>query len=116
MEMVTAIANDIAFEDIFVCQLRTLAEPDDVFLSVSSSGDSENIVGAVDWAAENGVYIIVMTGFDGGRSTKRAKINLHVAADNYGAIEDVHLYLIHILAQFLRKDAMTVSRIGDNRF
>ena len=104
MEMVTAIANDIAFEDIFVCQLRILAEPDDVFLTVSSSGDSENIVGAVDWAAENGVYIIVMTGFDGGKLKSASQLCVHVGtpAGAYEVVEDVHHTVCHMLANCLK--------------
>lgn len=116
IETITAIANDIGYEDVFVYQLRTLAEPGDVLITVSSSGDSENVARACDWAADNGVGTISMTGFDGGRTAARADINLHVDADNYGVIEDVHQSLMHILAQFVRQAHMDAETIPNRKF
>src|ERR1051326_66147 len=94
IELITAIANDIAYEEIFAYQLRTLARPGDVLMTISASGNSENIVRAVRWARENGVASIALTGFDGGRSAGLADVNLHVEAANYGVIEDVHQSLM----------------------
>ena len=71
-------------------------------LSISSSGNSENIVRAVQWAKDNGLRTIAMTGFSGGRSAGLADANLHVASDNYGVVEDLHQSIMHVLAQFLR--------------
>ena len=68
METVTAIANDISYDDVFVYQLRTLARPGDLLVSYSASGDSENVVRAVDWAAANAVDSLAITGFAGPRS------------------------------------------------
>ena len=116
MELVTAIANDIGFEDAFVYQLRTLARPGDVLVTISSSGDSDNIVRAVRWACDNGVTTIALTGFSGGRSASLADTNIHVAADNYGIIEDIHQSVMHILAQHLRQVHMSAQRIADTRF
>ena len=116
IEMITAIANDISFEEIFVYQLRTLAEPGDMLLTISSSGDSENVVKAAQWAKNNGLSVIAFTGFDGGRTAGLADINLHVAGDNYGVVEDVHQGLMHILAQFLRQSHMDEATITDRRF
>ena len=116
IEMITAIANDISFEEIFVYQLRTLAEPGDMLLTISSSGDSENVVQAAQWAKNNGLSVIAFTGFDGGRTAGLADINLHVAGDNYGVVEDVHQGLMHILAQFLRQSHMDEATIADRRF
>jgi phosphoheptose isomerase len=107
LELITAIANDIAYDEIFAYQLRTLAAPGDVLITVSSSGNSENIVRAIDWARQNGVATIAMTGFTGGRSAKLADIDLHVTAENYGIVEDVHQSMMHALAQYLRQSAMS---------
>lgn len=116
IETITAIANDISYDDIFVYQLQTQADPGDVLITISSSGDSQNIVRAVEWARDNDVLVIALTGFDGGRSAKLADINLHVDADNYGVIEDVHQSLMHILAQYIRLTQMDVDVIPDRKF
>jgi D-sedoheptulose 7-phosphate isomerase len=105
-EMITAIGNDISFADIFVYQLRSLAKPGDALITISSSGDSENVVRAAQWAKENGIPVVSMTGFGGGRTARLADVNLHVQADNYGVIEDVHQSLMHILAQHIRQAHM----------
>ncbi len=116
IETITAIANDISYDEIFVYQLRTLAEPGDALITVSSSGDSENVVRACRWAKENGVATIAMTGFSGGRSATIADVNLHVAGDNYGVVEDVHQSLMHILAQFIRQAHMNAELIAERKF
>ena len=116
LELITAIANDIAFEDCFVYQLRTAARAGDVLLTISSSGDSENIVRAVDWAAANGVQSIALTGFDGGRSARAAAINIHVKGDNYGVVEDTHQSIMHIFSQYLRQAQMAQSPIAERKF
>ncbi len=116
IEMITAIANDIAFEDCFVYQLRTAARRGDLLMTISASGDSENIVRAVDWARTNGVDSIALTGFDGGRSARLATHSLHVDADNYGVIEDTHQSIMHILSQYIRQAKMDRAVIEARRF
>ena len=116
IETITAIANDISYDEVFVYQLRTLAEPGDALITVSSSGDSENVVRACRWAKENGLVTIAMTGFAGGRTAEIADINLHAACDNYGVVEDVHQSLMHILAQYLRQAQMDETLITERKF
>tara|TARA_R110002050_G_scaffold299467_2_gene465209 strand:+ start:27666 stop:28286 length:621 start_codon:yes stop_codon:yes gene_type:complete len=116
METITAIANDISYADVFVYQLRTLADADDVLITVSSSGDSENVVRAVAWAKDNGIKVLALTGFAGGRSASMADVNVHVVGDNYGVIEDAHQSIMHMLAQSLRMQKMTPETIRDRKF
>jgi len=116
IETITAIANDISFDDVFVYQLRTMAEAGDVLVTISSSGDSENIVRACDWARGSDCAVIAMTGFAGGRSAGLADVNLHVDSDNYGVVEDAHQSLMHILAQYLRMKRMDVNLISERKF
>jgi D-sedoheptulose 7-phosphate isomerase len=116
IEVITAIANDIAFDDVFVYQLRTLAEKGDVLLTISASGDSENVVRAAEWAKKNGLPVIAFTGFDGGRTAKLADVNLHVDGDNYGVVEDTHQSLMHILAQYVRLSRMRDETIKKRKF
>ncbi|MDP2621396.1 MAG: SIS domain-containing protein [Hyphomicrobiales bacterium] len=116
IEMITAIANDISYDEVFVYQLRTMAKPGDALITISSSGDSENIVRAALWAKENKLPVISMSGFSGGRSAAIADVSLHVAADNYGVIEDVHQSLMHILAQYVRQAHMGEEVIKQRKF
>ena len=116
IEMITAIANDISYEDIFVYQLQTLAKEGDVLMTISSSGDSENVVRAAEWAKDQGLDVIALTGFDGGRTAELATVNLHVAGDNYGVVEDTHQGLMHILAQFIRLHHMDDATIPKRKF
>ena len=116
VEILTAIANDISYDEVFVHQLRLQAGPGDVLMTVSSSGDSENVVRAAEWARANGLDVISMTGFGGGRSARAATVNLHVASDNYGIIEDLHQSLMHMLGQFLRQERMSEDLIRERKF
>ena len=101
-ELITAIANDSSFDEVFSYQLESLAEEGDVLIAISSSGASPNIINAIKKAKEKGLATIAMTGFDGEPAAKLADISLHVPANNYGVVEDIHQSLMHILAQFLR--------------
>ena len=116
IELITAIGNDIGYEDVFVYQLRTMARPGDVLMTISSSGNSENIVRAVQWAKDNGIPAIALVGFSGGRSATVADVAIRVAAENYGTVEDVHQSLMHLLAQYLRQSRMAAELIAARKF
>lgn len=116
VELVTAIANDMAYSEVFAYQLKNAARPGDVLITISSSGDSENIVKALDWAGNNGMTTIALSGFSGGRSAQMADISLHVAAQNYGVVEDVHQSLMHILAQYARMSELPSELVQTLRF
>ena len=116
IELITAIANDIDYAEIFAFQLKNAARPGDVLITISSSGDSENIVRARSWARDNGLGTIAMSGFSGGRSAKTADISLHVAAENYGVVEDAHQALMHILSQYVRMSEIPEANLATLRF
>ena len=117
IELITAIANDISYANVFEFQLNSMASAGDVLFAISSSGGSPNIITAIDWAKANGVTVVAMTGFSGGESRKRADISLHVEAENYGVVEDVHQSLMHILAQYLRqKRLLDPASLGTIKF
>lgn len=116
VEIITAVSNDLSYDEVFVYQLRSLARPGDALVSISSGGDSENIVRAVRWAKEDDIPVIAMTGFSGGRSADLADVNLHVDAKNYGIIEDTHQSLMHILAQYIRQAHMEAIVIRERTF
>ncbi|MBW8812417.1 MAG: SIS domain-containing protein [Caulobacterales bacterium] len=117
VELITAIANDMSYEDVFSFQLSSLAQPGDLLIAISSSGSSPNIVKALTWAKDNGLRTLAMTGFSGGASASIANVSLHVQAENYGVVEDIHQSLMHLLAQYTRHRNLTdPADLGRQKF
>lgn len=116
VELLTAIANDMSYDDIFTYQLQSQARAGDVLIAVSSSGRSANIVRALRWASDHNVKTIALTGFDGGDAREMADVNVHVDAANYGVIEDIHQAVMHALAQYIRQSQMTTEAIEASVF
>lgn len=100
--LLTAIGNDFSFDRIFEHQLESLAQPGDILVAISSSGNSPNIIQAVTTAKSLGLKTIGFVGFDGGELARIADHALHVKVANYGIVEDAHQSLMHVLAQFIR--------------
>jgi phosphoheptose isomerase len=116
VEVLTAIANDTGYENIFVYQLQSQSEPGDVLLAVSSSGRSPNIVRALTWARDQGLRTVAVTGFDGGAARSVAEVSVHVDCTNYGIIEDLHQAIMHALAQYIRQSRMGADAISTTVF
>ena len=116
IEVLTAIANDHAYADVFTHQLRSQSRPGDVLVAVSSSGRSANIVAALSWARDHGLRTISLTGFDGGEARIIAEVSIHVNGTNYGVIEDLHQAIMHALAQYIRQSRMTPDAISSSVF
>jgi phosphoheptose isomerase len=116
IELLTAIANDITFEDVFVYQLQSQSRPGDVLVAISSSGRSPNIVRALAWARDHDLRTIALTGFDGGDAKALAEVSIHVDCANYGVVEDMHQAVMHALAQYIRQSRMTVDVISSTTF
>jgi D-sedoheptulose 7-phosphate isomerase/D-glycero-D-manno-heptose 1,7-bisphosphate phosphatase len=116
IELITAIANDMAYEDVFVYQLQSQSGPGDVLVAVSSSGRSPNIVRALTWARDHGLGTIALTGFDGGQARAVAEVTIHVESANYGIVEDLHQAIMHALAQYIRQSRMTADAISSSVF
>ena len=106
MALFSALANDFGYSRVFESQLANLASPGDVLVVISSSGASPNILAALRWARANRVTSIAMTGFAGGDARTLADISIHVHCSDYGIVEDAHQSLMHILAQFLRRQQL----------
>jgi len=117
VELITALANDFGVETMFSFPLESVGQAGDVLISISSSGTSPNIVKAIETARSLGMKTIAMSGFAGGASRELADISLHVDAQNYGVVEDVHQSLMHILAQYLRHTHLDdPSSLGSIKF
>lgn len=116
VELLTAIANDIGYEDVFSFQLQSHSRPGDVLIAISSSGRSANIVNALKWARDHQLHTIAFTGFDGGEARKVADVAVHVDCANYGVIEDLHQATMHALAQYIRQSRMTPGAVSSFTF
>ena len=116
VELLTAIANDMGYEDVFVYQLQSQSAPGDVLITVSSSGRSPNIVQALTWARDHGLRTISITGFGGGTARTLAEVSIHVDCTNYGIVEDLHQSIMHALAQYIRQSRMTGDAISASVF
>ncbi|MCI0464708.1 MAG: SIS domain-containing protein [Gemmataceae bacterium] len=92
---ILAWANDEGFERIFVEQLKNLATAGDLLIAISGSGNSPNILRAVEWANRHGLKTFGCTGFDGGKLRTLAQHGLHVALDDMGIVESIHLTAFH---------------------
>jgi phosphoheptose isomerase len=116
VELLTAIANDVGYHDAFAYQLRAQSRPGDVLVVISSSGSSPNIVEALQWANDNNLRTIALTGFEGGGARSIAEIAIHVDSSNYGIVEDLHQSIMHAMAQYIRQSRMTTDAIAASTF
>jgi D-sedoheptulose 7-phosphate isomerase len=112
--LLTALANDEGYERVFSGQLENFAEPGDVLVAISASGNSANLVEAVDLARERGLVTIALLGFDGGVLKGRVDEYLWLPTDKgeYGLVESGHVVLCDILTTCLMKDRAAVRDVS----
>ncbi len=91
----TAVGNDLSYDQIFVQQLMNYGQPGDVLLAISGSGNSLNVLNTVDWANRHGMKTFGITGYSGGKVKELQQDGLHVALDDMGMVESIHLCLFH---------------------
>jgi D-sedoheptulose 7-phosphate isomerase len=101
MSLVTALANDLAYEDIFVEPLKNLLQPNDLLIAMSASGNSPNIVKAVEYARKIGARVVGFCGQPGGRLAHLADLKVVIPSDRIGHQEDGHLILNHVITAAL---------------
>lgn len=104
VSLMTAIANDDGYHNIFVNQLRIYFKPGDKLIAISASGNSPNVVAAAEWISDRGGRVIGFTGFDGGKLKGISDLVVHVDTPKgeYGPVEDIHLVLDHLIANWLQ--------------
>ena len=95
--IITCIGNDLGYDHIFSFPLSKMAKPGDILLALSCSGNSPNIIKALETAKEKQIFTISLTAFDGGNAQKLSDINIHVPIKHYEVSEDVHLSILHCL-------------------
>jgi D-sedoheptulose 7-phosphate isomerase len=100
---ILAWGNDEGFERVFVEQLKNLASPGDLLIAISGSGNSPNVLRAVEWANRNGLKTFGCTGFAGGKLRALAQQGLHVPLDDMGIVESIHLTAFHWVVDDLHR-------------
>lgn len=100
---VMAIANDIGYDEVFRFQLRGRLKPGDLILAISGSGNSKNVLNAVEYAREQGNRVIGLTGFQGGKLRKLSDVSLHAPVENIQIAEDIHLFMNHLMMWVLSR-------------
>lgn len=106
-----AIANDIGFEEIFRFQLQGHIKPGDVVLAISGSGNSKNIINAVEYAKEQGCKVIGLTGFGGGKLKELSDVSLHAPINSMQITEDIHMIFDHLMMSIFYKSLAGIDHI-----
>lgn len=104
MPTITAYSNDVGYECVFTEQLKNFAEPGDVFMAISGSGNSPNVVCAMEYANEIGCETIALTGRNGGKLGPMAKLEIRIAENHMGRIEDGHLIVCHMFCYYFMEN------------
>ena len=100
---ITAWANDVGYDAVFVKQLEVLFRPGDVFVTVSASGNSPNIVKASEWVLAHGGKVVALTGFSGGKLREIATACVHVDVADYGHAETAHIAIMHYWVDYFKE-------------
>ena len=103
-----AIANDIGWDSIFIEPLKNFLKPGDLVIGISGSGNSKNVVKALEYANENAATTVAMSGFKGGKISKIATINVHATVMDMEVTEDIHMVIFNIV-----KKQMMSRLMGD---
>ncbi len=103
LALLSAWANDVGYDSVFLGQLRPYLRKDDVVVGISASGNSENVLRAIRFAREVGATTIALTGFGGGALAPLADLSVVVDSNHYGVVEDVHMQIGHVICYLFRE-------------
>jgi D-sedoheptulose 7-phosphate isomerase len=106
----TAYANDFAYEEVFVEQLRNFLQPADLVIAISGSGNSRNILKAIEYANGRGAVTVGLTGYDGGELKRIAHHGVHIPIDDMQVTEDLHMVLDHLAYAVLGRTLPEAAR------
>lgn len=112
--ILTALANDYGYEEVFVRQLQVMGKPGDVLVAISASGNSPNLIRAIEYAASSDIKTVAITAFDGGKMKEIADNGIHVptAPKEYGPAEDAHMVLDHLIGAYLNRVVQNETATG----
>ena len=108
---VMAVANDIGFEEVFRFQLVGHMRPGDVVLAISGSGNSKNVLNAVEYAKSQGAKVIGLTGFGGGKLKELSDVSLHVPVNSMQITEDIHMVFDHLMMSIFYRDLAGIEHL-----
>ena len=103
MALITALANDVDYSSIFEQQLIGQLDEGDVVIGISASGDSSNVLKAIEFAEKNGAVTIGFIGFGGGKLKELVHKSIVLSSKDYGQVEDIHLSLAHIVSYLVKE-------------
>ena len=109
-----AIANDISYDEIFRFQLKNKITPNDLFIGISGSGNSKNVVYAAEYAKEQGVPVLAITGYSGGMLDKLADYHMHAPIDDMQIVEDIHMTYDHMMMKLFHNFLINQKVSGQN--
>ena len=105
--LLTALSNDLGYDNMFAEQLQNLIQPGDVLIVISGSGNSPNVLKAMEYAQSRSAQVAALLGFGGGKASKLSDLNVVIDSDDYGVVEDAHLIVNHILVEHFRQRLAT---------
>jgi D-sedoheptulose 7-phosphate isomerase len=111
---ILAVANDLSYDQIFVQQLMNFAVPGDLAIGISGSGNSPNVLHAIDWANRHGLTTLGLTGYDGGALMQQAQHNVHVPLADMGMVESIHLCMHHWMLNDVHARINKLGRHAEN--
>lgn len=111
---VMAVANDIGYEEIFRFQLRGKVKKNDLFIGISGSGNSKNVLNAAEYAKEQKIQVVGITGYDGGKLHRMADYHMHVNENDMQIAEDVHMTFDHMMMKIFYNLLVCDRITGDN--
>tara|TARA_B100000941_G_C28508698_1_gene559077 strand:- start:7373 stop:7930 length:558 start_codon:yes stop_codon:yes gene_type:complete len=102
--LLTAISNDIDYSEIFRFPIESLSSEGDLFIAISASGNSKNLIDAVDYCKENEIFTVGLLGFDGGELNKKVDISnlIQTSSNNYELVENMHMIICHLISNYLK--------------
>jgi D-sedoheptulose 7-phosphate isomerase len=100
--MLTALANDLGYENVFCEQLQNFIRPGDLLIAVSASGNSPNVINAIRYARAQCAEVVGILGCGGGQGARLVDVPIVVASDHFGVVEDVHLIINHIIVDYFK--------------
>jgi D-sedoheptulose 7-phosphate isomerase len=104
---ITAYSNDVGYEVAFAEQLKNFAQPGDLVIGLSGSGNSVSVVRAIEYANSIGCRTIALTGYDGGKLAPLAQLSIHVAMPHIGRSEEAHMVVLHMISYYFMEGEMT---------
>jgi D-sedoheptulose 7-phosphate isomerase len=107
----TATANDVSYQKVFSHQIDLYGNQGDLLIVISSSGNSENVISAVETASQRGMKTIGLTGFDGGAIKSKVSYSIHLKTEigEYGVVEDSHSFVLHLLTHLVKKQIEAIQ-------